>query len=224
MMAYVNYSFRYTTGRAANVVGLIFARDFSTLRTSGTTLSAVSGVADSGFAAGRLAATERVTSNATGTGLYYLATFPALAAGWYILQLYDVATPANASPSPSDTPISGNGTNLVFWDGIELWEGSIAVALGQSAIDQIGGVALPAAGSDQCTLTITDDDSDDPIADADVWISTDADGAVIVAGTKQTNDDGEVLFLLDAGLEYFLWMQKAGTNPINGRSFTAVAD
>lgn len=43
-------------------------------------------------------------------------------------------------------------------------------------------------------------------------------------GTSQTNSSGEVTFLLDAGLTYYLWMRKDGIKSINGQSFVAVAD
>lgn len=78
------------------------------------------------------------------------------------------------------------------------------------------------AGADLCTLTINVGAS--PLADADVWITTDSAGTNVVAGTKQTNSLGQVSFLLDEGITYFLWMQKDGYNPILGDSFVAVAD
>jgi len=47
------------------------------------------------------------------------------------------------------------------------------------------------------------------------WISTDADGGDIVAGTLYTDASGQVVFYLDAGT-YYLWQQRSGftfTNP-----------
>ena len=84
-------------------------------------------------------------------------------------------------------------------------------------------VSLGGAGADAVTLTIKTDGGA-VIADADVWISTDAAGANVVAGTLQSNDLGQVRFMLDAGLTYYCWRQKAGMNFDNPQSFVAVAD
>lgn len=60
-----------------------------------------------------------------------------------------------------------------------------------------------------------------PIADADVWITTDSAGTNVVAGTRQTNSSGEVTFMLDAGEVYYRWAQKDGVNFTNPQQFTA---
>lgn len=86
-----------------------------------------------------------------------------------------------------------------------------------------GGSGGPVgSGADLCTLRIVVDGS--AVPDADVWISSDAGGETIVAGTLQTNSSGEVQFLLDDGETYYLWMQKDGINPIIGFEFEAEAD
>jgi hypothetical protein len=77
-------------------------------------------------------------------------------------------------------------------------------------------------GADLCTITITREDAT-PIPDADVWIKN-ADGTTVVAGTLQTDSEGNATFLLDDGSEYLLYMQKNGENPISGEAFTAEAD
>ena len=84
-----------------------------------------------------------------------------------------------------------------------------------------GGVA--GSGADAVTLTIEDDDGD-PVANADVWISTDEAGATVVAGSLSSNDVGEVEFMLDAGVTYYCWRAKAGINFDNPATFVAVAD
>jgi hypothetical protein len=83
---------------------------------------------------------------------------------------------------------------------------------------------LSGAGADQVTLTFTETGSGNPIADADVWISTDAAGNNVVAGTRQTNGAGEVMFMLDDGVSYYRWLQKDGIESIDGELFVAVAD
>lgn len=80
------------------------------------------------------------------------------------------------------------------------------------------------AGADQVTIKITDPATLFPISDADVWVTTDQAGLNVIAGTLQSDSAGEVLFLLDAGTTYFLWMQKEGTKSIRGEEFVAVAD
>ena len=84
-------------------------------------------------------------------------------------------------------------------------------------------VSMGGAGADAVTLTIRTD-AGVVIADADVWITTDAAGANVVAGTLQSDDVGEITFMLDAGVTYYCWRQKAGMNFDNPHSFVAVAD
>ena len=84
-----------------------------------------------------------------------------------------------------------------------------------------GGGGLVGPGASSNTMTINNTDTGLPVADADVWISTDAAGNNFVAGTLQTNSSGQVTFLLDSGVTYYLWAQKDGVNPIQGTSFVA---
>jgi hypothetical protein len=82
------------------------------------------------------------------------------------------------------------------------------------------------AGASSCTMTITLTGlvGGTPVADADVWITSNSGGSTVVAGTKQTNSSGQCTFLLDAGVTYYLWAQKDGWQGIAGTSFVAVAD
>lgn len=214
-MAVDKLAFQYETGRASNLAILIFSQNLSQIRTSGTTMTNVSSVADANFAAGRLSATEIVTSSATGTKKYQSSTWPALAAGYYVAQIYDVTTPADSSPGPTDAPIAGGSYDL-HWDGTDL-------AIGVRTVSSSVTNESPAGnGADQVTITITQ--GGQPLADADVWITTDAAGTNVVAGTLQTDDAGEVLFMLDNGVTYYLWAQKSGSNPITGQVFVANDD
>lgn len=90
-------------------------------------------------------------------------------------------------------------------------------------IAALGGAAGP--GASAVTLTVHDADSN-PVADAEVWISTDADGTTVVAGTLRTGDDGATVtpFMLTAGATYYAWRRKAGVNFTNPATFVAVAD
>lgn len=71
----------------------------------------------------------------------------------------------------------------------------------------------PGAGAVEFTYTLTETGSGDPIADADVWISTDSLGTNVVASGR-TDQDGEITFYLDAGTVY-IWRQKSGWNFTN---------
>lgn len=97
-----------------------------------------------------------------------------------------------------------------------------ALELGPAGGGGGGGGSGP--GADQVTLTINDETTGDPIPDAQVWITSDVGGLVTVAGYDSTNADGEVVFMLDNGASYYLWMQKDGHQSIRARAFTAVAD
>lgn len=81
-------------------------------------------------------------------------------------------------------------------------------------------------GADSVTVKVHADSPTNsvPLADADVWVTSDSAGATVVAGTLQTDSAGEATFLLDAGVTYYLWVQKDGANSIRGQSFVAVAD
>ena len=71
----------------------------------------------------------------------------------------------------------------------------------------------PGAGAVEFTYTLTEAGSGDPIADADVWATTDSAGTVVVASGR-TDQNGEITFYLDAGTIY-IWRQKSGWNFTN---------
>jgi len=74
--------------------------------------------------------------------------------------------------------------------------------------DTIGG-----AGTVTWVYTLTDDDTSDPIENADVWVSTDIGGTnVIAVGT--TDAAGEVTFYLDPGTRY-IWRSASGYTFVN---------
>jgi len=71
-------------------------------------------------------------------------------------------------------------------------------------------------GATEWTYTLTSTElGNPPIADADVWVSTNAAGTNVIASGK-TNANGEVTFYLDSGSTYYIFRQKSGwdfTNP-----------
>ena len=76
------------------------------------------------------------------------------------------------------------------------------------------------AGAVLCSFTIRDT-SMVPLQDVEVWVSTDSDGQNVVAGTKETDANGVVEFMLDPG-NFFLHRQKNGFDFPPAQPFTVV--
>lgn len=70
------------------------------------------------------------------------------------------------------------------------------------------------AGSISWPVTVQRSDNSNPIAGASVWVTSDAAGSNVVAGTLTTNGSGVATFLLDAG-SWYLWVQAEGYNGTN---------
>jgi hypothetical protein len=66
-------------------------------------------------------------------------------------------------------------------------------------------------GATAVTYTLTNANNGQPIADADIWVTTDAAGTNTVA-TGTTDSLGQVTFYLDSGVTYYVWRQKDGWN------------
>lgn len=81
-----------------------------------------------------------------------------------------------------------------------------------AAVSSVSG-NNPGAGANEFTYTLTDSLTSDPVADADVWVSTDSAGSNVVASGR-TDQDGEIVFYLDSGTVY-IWRQKSGWNFAN---------
>ncbi|HEY1409274.1 MAG TPA: hypothetical protein VF434_10045, partial [Promineifilum sp.] len=71
----------------------------------------------------------------------------------------------------------------------------------------------PGSGAVEFEYTLTEEGSGNPIADADVWVTTDVAGANVVASGR-TDMNGQITFYLDSGTAYF-WRQKSGFNFTN---------
>ena len=74
------------------------------------------------------------------------------------------------------------------------------------------------AGAISSTLTLMDSGGT-PVANAEVWVTTDPAGTNVVAGRQSTGDLGQVTVFLDAG-DYYRWAVKAGMNFANPQVFT----
>ena len=111
---------------------------------------------------------------------------------------------------PSDTAgtpggLAVFGVNSVVAANVTYWNSS-AVS---------GAPVSSGSGSTAYTITVQDEDSN-PLDGVEVWISTDAAGTNVVAGTLSTDASGQATFMLDAG-DYYVWRQLSGynfTNPV----------
>lgn len=81
-----------------------------------------------------------------------------------------------------------------------------------TAVDLLAGAAGP--GGIAWEVTVNDSEGD-PIGDVGCWVSTDAAGSNVIAGTLYTTEFGIVTFMLNAGT-YYLWRNSTShdfTNP-----------
>lgn len=77
-------------------------------------------------------------------------------------------------------------------------------------------------GAGAVEYCVTIDDGSNPLAEAEVWVSTDEAGTNVIAGTLTTDANGQATFMLDAG-SYYLWVKKTGYTFSNPQSFTVTA-
>ncbi|MEL6897044.1 MAG: hypothetical protein AAFP90_13135, partial [Planctomycetota bacterium] len=106
-----------------------------------------------------------------------------------------------ANPTPPTTPESVGVPN-----------GETIAHTGNAASFKGNGGGGDASGPGAVAYVATVRFNGQPIAGADVWITSDIDGHDVIAGTKQTKANGETTpFLLDPG-EYWQWVQLARYN------------
>lgn len=86
-----------------------------------------------------------------------------------------------------------------------------------------GAGACDGPGAQPCSWQWSDDDTAEPLINAQVWITTDAQGANVIA-RGATDDGGSVSFMLDDGVGYYLWMTHPDYEPVRGEAFVAQAD
>jgi hypothetical protein len=121
---------------------------------------------------------------------------------------------AGVSPAITDQTVMLNILDLTDSDEV------ISLYSMNETLDDIQNLLI-GPGADQVVITI--EITPTPVADMRVWITTDANGANIIAGTISTNISGQVTFLLTYGVTYYLWAYKAGVNSIVGQSFVAAS-
>lgn len=118
-----------------------------------------------------------------GTTGVYLGSFPALAAGSYQIAFLV------------------QGETVARAAGQIIWNGSAE------------SPPATGAGAIQWTYTLTSDVDSSPIADADVWVTSDSAGQSVIASGR-TDTSGQVTFFLDAAT-VFVWRAKSGWNFTN---------
>lgn len=113
----------------------------------------------------------------------------------------------------SSTEMTADRIALKFTDAAgDEWQDALTII--HTASTHIDDLSTLGAGAVTFTYTLTSTVDSSPIADADVWATTDEAGNNVVA-SGTTNASGEVVFYLDAAT-YYIWRQKVGwdfTNP-----------
>jgi len=109
------------------------------------------------------------------------------------------------------------GATVSSGGGQVVWDGTVEVVQTGDSFARIGAAGagltalLPAgAGAIAWTYTVTNSVTSQPIADVDVWVTSDAAGENVLASGR-TDQNGAVTFNLDAGTVY-VWSQKSGFN------------
>jgi hypothetical protein len=105
--------------------------------------------------------------------------------------------------------------NAILLDTDELqtdWTDGGRLDLLLDSIVLVGGAG---ASSQKITCKV----GGNPIDGVEVWVTTDAAGYNVAAGTLSTDASGEVTFMLDPG-DYYVWRQKAGYNFTNPQEIT----
>ena len=119
--------------------------------------------------------------------------------------------------------ITGGGDNAAdiadaVWD--ELQSGHVdAGTFGKfldAQVSSVGGSVGP--GGVSCVWT-QKDDQDVPMDNVGVWIATDSAGSNVIAGVRYTNAQGEVSFMLDSGVTYYVFRELAGYNFSNPQTW-----
>jgi len=122
---------------------------------------------------------------------------------------YDAAKTALGATVFTDMT-SGTGTSRKFT--------TTALSNAPTGSGGSGGVAGP--GNVDVQLPVFQTSGGDPIPDMSVWLTSDIEGTDTVAGTKTTDDNGLVSFLLDEGDTYYIWARKAGYTEVRAQAGT----
>lgn len=195
------------------------------------TVLPIDGVIDGGLNSGAWIVLDTVTAGAAQKSiLFSLAAqnvVGTLELGWDVLGLGAYASvecfPTDGvvstefswtlDPGDEDVVIAIKSTSNPSLDGA--WRLAEVTTAGGSGVST-------GPGSDTVTVNVSIGVT--PVENAQVWITSDAEGTNVIAGTLITDSAGDAEFMLDDGLTYYLWAQKDGINSIRGQSFVAEAD
>ncbi len=139
-----------------------------------------------------------------------------------------VTTVVDAQPAQAEV---GNGYYAFYYDAAALDIYDYLPSVEYTGIEDVYPVALVGsqldadvhsrtamtAGAKEWSYTLLDEVTGLPIPDADVWVTSDAQGEHKLASGR-TDQQGRVTFYLDAGGIY-VWRQKSGwnfANPVAG--------
>jgi hypothetical protein len=154
-------------------------------------------------------ASAQAMTEATNRKGLYTATLTDPPAGTYTIHVYR----------------SGAPRQLLGGDYMKVDSGDTKVTLGwaqqlsdEAILDLSNAAAGAGVGGIEWTVCVRDNGGN-PIAECAVWVSTDAAGNNVVAGTLYTDDAGNATFNLDAGT-YYLWRNHSQHNFTNPQTMT----
>ena len=145
-------------------------------------------------------ATYDLALSEAGTTGIYRGSMPAVAAGAYAFFVYQQA---GGAPAVGDECIGAGSLQ---------WDGTAEVALATINANVLTRTSL-GGGAITFVYTLTSSVDASPLADADVWVTSDEAGNILLA-SGHTNASGQITFYLDAGTVY-IWRQKSGWNFAN---------
>lgn len=85
-------------------------------------------------------------------------------------------------------------------------------------------LSAEASGVGTATVVVTVEETDsDPVIGAEVWITADAAGSILVAGVQTTDSNGQVSYLLETGENYYVWAKKVGWDSVLAEAVVAAS-
>jgi hypothetical protein len=127
--------------------------------------------------------------------------------------LVDTGTdiPAAISALPAGSAPTAAAIADAVWDEVVTSGHAVGNSAAVKLVAAAAGLATSVAGLGAIANVITVTVSGVPLQNVDVWVTSDEAGTTVVAGTLQTDVNGQVTFYLDAGT-YYVWQQKTGYN------------
>jgi hypothetical protein len=144
------------------------------------------------------------------------SAYTGLVIGYRVLNLNRTSYSAFTTASVAETAVAGtyavSGGVVAPNAGGYVIAGTALLDYAETVIEPTGGAGT-GAGAIAFTYTLTSSVTGLPIADADVWVTSDLAGTNVLASGR-TDAIGNVTLYLDAGTCY-VWRQKSGWNFTN---------